>query len=286
MSKLGKSLDIMRPFDRHLYQYYLATHSDFGAGQESTASTLVDSSKGWVTNMWTNFMLILLTGPGAGQARIITSNTAIALTLTSDWTRQPNQGDLYKICGANWAFESAAQPNLRVGIMSGATGPAAVSGLGDTQTFPVAGGLSVIAWPLTFNETNFDRERGNVNVTALASAARTASTNSADLVNYNGRGIHVYLDVTVNPGAAETLQLLIQAKDALSGGYYNLLSDGAQAYGGVAGSRQAIVYNGVAAASADVDAVAGFPVPRTYRVRIVHSAAGSWTYSVGASVIL
>ena len=143
-------------------------------------------------------------------------------------------------------------------------------------------GMQVGSVGLIFNETTIDRVRGNTDVTQLASAARTASTNGPDQTNFNSKGVIITLDVTVDPGGGETLQLLVQHKDAVSSAYESLLDDGANA---TPGRRTVIVYPGVGAAANDVDTVNGYPLPRTWRVRVVHSAGGSWTYSVGASNI-
>jgi hypothetical protein len=137
-----------------------------------------------------------------------------------------------------------------------------------------------------FNGTTYDRQRGNTEITGLASAARTTDTNSAALTNYNGKGLAVLLDVTTNPGSAETLQLIIQGQDAESTTWYDLTSDAAQTFGGGAGTRVHHVYPGIGSAAAGIDAATSVLLPRTYRVRVVHSAEGEWTYSVGVSVVL
>jgi len=136
--------------------------------------------------------------------------------------------------------------------------------------------------PNLFNEATWDRERGNTELTVLASAARTASINSNDQINYNARGVMVWFNITVVPGV-DTVQLLIQIKDPVSGTYSTILTDTAQS---AIGTRVAAIYPAIAAAAEDVNIVRGYPLPRTWRVRIVHSAATSFTYSVGAALIL
>ena len=132
----------------------------------------------------------------------------------------------------------------------------------------------------------YERVRGNSREQALASAARTASTNSATLVNRNAKGLYVWLTVTANPGGAETLQTIIQA--SFDGGttFEDLTGDTAQAFGGVAGNRLLELYPGIGAAADGIDYIKSAALPRTYRVRVVHSAAGSWTYAVEAGLIL
>ena len=143
-------------------------------------------------------------------------------------------------------------------------------------------GLVVQAKTGNFNGSTWDRQRGNTEVTQIASASRVASTNGPDQTNFNSKGVIITLDVTVDPGGGETLQLLVQHKDAVSLAYEVLLDDGANA---TPGRRTVIVYPGAGAAANDVTTVNGFPLPRTWRVRVVHSAGGAWTYSVGASNI-
>lgn len=133
------------------------------------------------------------------------------------------------------------------------------------------------------NAGTWARGRGNTEITVLATASRTSSTNSADLTNYNHKGVLITLDVTTDPGSGETLQLLVQHKDAESSKYEILLDDGANA---TPGTRSVIIYPGTAGSGNDIVSTAGYPLPRTWRVRVVHSASGSWAYTVGASMIL
>lgn len=140
-----------------------------------------------------------------------------------------------------------------------------------------------------YNGTTSDLWRNNTEGTILASAARTASTNSADQTNYNARGVIVILTQTVNPGASETLQLVLQARDPIdTAGYFNLSTPTtATAFGGGTGSIRYILYPGInTTAGGGWDAQFSVALPRIWRVRVVHSAAGSWTYSVGYQYIV
>src|SRR5690348_209638 len=47
-----------------------------------------------------------------------------------------------------------------------------------------------------YNGSTLDLARANTNITVLASAARTATLQSSDITNYNGRGLHLVIDVT------------------------------------------------------------------------------------------
>ncbi len=176
-----------------------------------------------------------------------------------------------------------ARGNLGVMILNKSGTTDAIVGPPPDNSSSSNPGLFVVSHSLQYDETNFDRVRGNTEITVLATAARTASTNSADLINYNARGVIITLDVTTDPAGGETLQLLVQYKDAESSAYEIILDDGANA---TPGRRTVIVYPGTAGSANDVTSTTGYPLPRIWRVRIVHSAGGTWNYSVGASLIL
>lgn len=115
-------------------------------------------------------------------------------------------------------------------------------------------------------------------LTVLASAARTASTDSGDLVNRSARGLHLIIDVTAVPGV-DTVTFTIQGKDPLSGKYYTILASAAI----VAASTVVLkVYPGMTAAA---NLVASDVLPSDWRVLVTHSAGTNFTYSVGAQLI-
>ena len=127
-----------------------------------------------------------------------------------------------------------------------------------------------------------DRWLNNTEVTILANAARTSTTNSPDQTNYNARGLLVHMDITAVPGG-DTVILRLQFKDPVSGIYDTLLSDAAVS---VTGIRTAIIYPGVGAASNGIHVVQSRILSRTWRVAVAHSGSGSFTYSVSAAYIL
>lgn len=116
-------------------------------------------------------------------------------------------------------------------------------------------------------------------ITLLASAARTAATDSADISNTGYRGVHVYLDVTVDPAAA-AITVTIQGKDPISGKYYTLLAGAAVSAVGTT------VYKIFPGATAAANAVANDCVPTTWRVSVAVADADSMTYSITASPLL
>jgi len=149
----------------------------------------------------------------------------------------------------------------------------------DAVVVATLGELLTLARNSLFNGRVWDRARGNTDETVLASAARTATTNSADQTNYNARGVHVLLNVTVVPGV-DTVTLSIQGKDLLSGAYYTLLTGPAVV---ATGMNVYKVFPGITAVA---NGTASDVLPRTWRVSVTHSAATSFTYSVGAALVI
>lgn len=140
-------------------------------------------------------------------------------------------------------------------------------------------GIVVLGHNLLFNGGSWDRARGNFDATVLASAARTATVASADQTNYNGRGLHLVIDVTAIT-ATPSVTFTIQGKDELSGEYYTILASAAITGTGTTVLR---VFPGATAAG---NTVANDILPRIWRVNAVHADSDSITYSVGASIIL
>lgn len=109
--------------------------------------------------------------------------------------------------------------------------------------------------------------------TALASAARTAAqVNSADLSNPGARGVHVLINVSAYTAGNYTPK--IQAKDPVSGTYYDLLVGVAMSGTGIQVLK---IYPGIATvangAAADI-------LPYTWRVQVNGAAGQSMTFSV------
>lgn len=117
----------------------------------------------------------------------------------------------------------------------------------------------------------------NFEIPVLASTARTATLNSGDQSNLNGRGLHLVIDVTA--GAAFSIVPKIQAKDQASGKWYDLLVGAAIT---ATGTTVLKLYPGLTAAA---NLVANDVLPVSWRLRVEHGDATSVTYSAGASLI-
>lgn len=134
---------------------------------------------------------------------------------------------------------------------------------------------------LGFNGATWDRWRNNTEGTALASAARTATTLSALLTNHNARGVLLHFEISAVPGG-DTVTLVVKSRDPVTGGIRTHATDAAVS---AVSSRQILVYPGASGAT-DIETIRGVPIPRTWYVEIIHSGVGSFTYSVGYSLIL
>lgn len=118
----------------------------------------------------------------------------------------------------------------------------------------------------------------NIEGTALASAARTATVSSSDITNSYGQSIHVVLDVTAS-ASTPSITLKIEGKDSLSGKYYTILESAA-----VTGASTNVYRVGPGLGSVSNLAVDDV-IPKTFRITMTHSDADSITYSVGYSLV-
>lgn len=150
----------------------------------------------------------------------------------------------------------------------------AAAALGDgsgNPTTPLVGASGQL-----YNGSTWDRQRGNLEGVLLANQARTETVSSADQTNYNGRGIHVILDV-IDITDTPSIILKIEGKSA-SGKYYTLL-EGAAVTG--TGTH---VYKVMPWAENVANVSVSDLLPRTWRVTVAHDDADSITYSVDFAI--
>lgn len=127
-----------------------------------------------------------------------------------------------------------------------------------------------------WNGASFDRLPGPTEVTALVSAARTATTATATQTNRGARGLAVILAVS----AAGTGTLTVECASGITGGG-NL-----QAWTGPAvssaTSRLYLMYPGANETNmaAFVGRVVSQPLPRSFTLQVTKSDASSWTFAL------
>lgn len=153
--------------------------------------------------------------------------------------------------------------------------PAAVA-LSDALANPTA--PAVGAYMVHWNGTTYERTRGTLEGTLLASASRTVTLSSADQTNYNAKGVKVFLNVT--SAGTGSITLKIEAKDPISGAYVTILEGAAV----VTAVMNVYTVRPGLPATANVSASDG--LPRTWRVTVTHNNANAITYSVGYALLL
>lgn len=163
------------------------------------------------------------------------------------------------------------------GTVTADTEMPAAAALDDATANPTSPMVGAAA--MGFNGTNWERWTHNLELTVLASAARTSTTNSPDISNFNGRGAHFIIDVTAVTSTPSTT-FTVQGKDAVSGKYFPLLVSAAIA---TVSTTVLSVYPGI---TATANVSAAIMLSRYFRVVATHGNANSMTYSVGAVLVI
>jgi hypothetical protein len=70
---------------------------NFGVATATGLGSLTDSAQNWATNIHSGKRVRITSGTGQGQEATIQSNTGTALTLTANWTTQPDTASTYAI---------------------------------------------------------------------------------------------------------------------------------------------------------------------------------------------
>lgn len=152
---------------------------------------------------------------------------------------------------------------------------------------PNTAGFHTLGKDYAWNGTAWDRVRSNMEGTLLASAVRTATTSSPNQTNHNSKGVIIYLNVTANPGGAETLKLSLRYID-ISSGAESLDISSITTVAATNGLYTLQIYPGTLDTTDNQanNATYSMMLPRTWKATVTPSAAGSFTYSLGYSLIL
>lgn len=79
-------------------------YGTFGTAEAGTVNTLTDNNRTWTTNEWTGETIEIVSGTGLGQTRTVLSNTATQVTVSSNWTTNPDTTSVYRITSRRlWA---------------------------------------------------------------------------------------------------------------------------------------------------------------------------------------
>jgi hypothetical protein len=152
----------------------------------------------------------------------------------------------------------------------------------DGQIPQLTGLLFTANIPFTYDPGNnvFNRARGNHTIPMLLPGVYNASNNSVQFANYNNRGGHFPVNVTAVAGGGQTITPHIQGLDPVSGVWYDILIGAAIAAIGMTVLK---VYPGTGAIP---NGAADDVLPQFFRVSMVHSAGGNFSYSVGANLVV
>jgi hypothetical protein len=88
-----------------------------GTATSGASTTLTDTGKSWTTNQWAGRHVWIHTGTGAGQWRVVSSNTSNTLTVDRAFTTTPNNTSQY-IVGHNFADLLAANNSGSWGVVT------------------------------------------------------------------------------------------------------------------------------------------------------------------------
>lgn len=161
-----------------------------GTATAGGATTLTNSGKSWATNQWANMQVRITSGTGAGQIRVINSNTSTALTVSAAWTVTPDATSVYIIEGVDdWIYVAGNNAvTLFRYALSGVAGLAAnAQATGDTwiTISPGAARSAAGAAGLSLNlissstDARFNTESANINGRRLYSF-RGGATSTLD----------------------------------------------------------------------------------------------------------
>jgi hypothetical protein len=147
-------------------------------------------------------------------------------------------------------------------------------------------GLLVRAVPGLYNGATTDAQRNNTAVTLLASAARTETTSSAVITNYNGSGAFITLKITANPGGAETLTIKVRPANPVDATTNNPIAT-LVSIATENNTYRLMVSRGASTTpeTTPYNKSYALPLPRSFVVEITHSSTGSWTYSLGLDLL-
>lgn len=153
----------------------------------------------------------------------------------------------------------------------------------DGQDFSSSRMMAVGSLNYLFNGASRDRQRGNVALALLASAARTAETSSSDTVNYNHTKILLVVNVS-SMTATPVLTPKLQIKDSISSAYVTVWTAAANIT--ATGTYAYLFAIGGSGGAGGFTEVASLLVGRTWRFTMSVADTDSATYSVSADLLL
>lgn len=201
----------------------------------------------------------------------VTTGNVVTYAVLNQANYTPNQVNVQQATGGNLNVVISSGTITTVTTVTTLSQFAASAAAGDATANPTT--TIIRAINQLFNGTTWDRSYNNTEVTLLASAARTTTQASADIINFNWKKLVVMLDMTVIGTGSVTLS--IDGKDTVSGKYYNILTGAAITTNSTNRYRVGELLAAVA------NSVAQDYLPRIIRITVTANNANSATYSVG-----
>lgn len=194
-----------------------------GTVSARSGNTLADGTKAWAENQWIGYTVTVLSGTGAGQQRLIISNTNNTVTVDANWGTNPGVGATYaiglppdKVVNANYtvrgdtvapllgpkvetAIIAATQPaELRISVTDGVSTVYWGNPVRYTVTVANVGPLPVIGARVT---DTFPPELTSITWTCAAAGGGTCGTGA-------GSGD---INTTINLPLASTVTFTVDA---------------------------------------------------------------------------
>ena len=132
------------------------------------------------------------------------------------------------------------------------------------------------------NGITIDDWRNNTDGVLLASAARVATTIAPNQINHNAKGVMVFLRVTAASGTGG-LQINIAAIDPITGLAFDLHNFPTAIT--TISSNTYVLYPGATNTGASLRAAYATPLPRNWRISVIHGDGSSYTYSLAYALI-
>jgi len=115
------------------------------------------------------------------------------------------------------------------------------------------------------------------NLTILPFATYSDSNVSETQTNERAVGAYILFDITGIPGAGQTVTLFVDILQ-LDGTFTAIYQSAALA---TIGLRKYLIYPGAVDDNSQLTGVTRLSLPRTWRIRLNHSAPGNFTYGIG-----
>jgi RHS repeat-associated protein len=101
----GNLIESVAPDDSDGSQSNNSKHTSGTSTGGDTSTTLSDTSQGWMTNQWQGRAVLIVSGTDAGDVRVIASNTATTLAVSSPWTTTPDSTSVYAFQGDRTRYQ-------------------------------------------------------------------------------------------------------------------------------------------------------------------------------------